>query len=271
MAFKADTQATLTVVGQLEDDEVDEKDLTQDKYLNLLIYKEYEWETQVAQFTRTKDCQDLQSYAYLNYPIPLQKNASLENSMKYYQMIQDITQVLFFAIADCEKRAFIGEDEIDFKIEMEILNDDQQFSEERRGMVLFYISAFFVFAIVLGVNVYKYVVEMFQYNKPETPMLILMMSATLQLAHIIFQLVHLVLFSYNGKGMFIFDIFSTLQQIISQIFMAFLFLLLAFGWTITKNSVGMEELDMIIPIACFNLIVRWLYLWTEINKKRNYQ
>lgn len=33
--------------------------------------------------------------------------------------------------------------------------------------------------------------------------------------------------------------------------MAFLFLLLAFGWTIHKNSVGMEELDLIIPIGCF--------------------
>ena len=33
--------------------------------------------------------------------------------------------------------------------------------------------------------------------------------------------------------------------------MAFLFLLLAFGWTIKQNSVGSDELDIIIPIGCF--------------------
>lgn len=37
--------------------------------------------------------------------------------------------------------------------------------------------------------------------------------------------------------------------------MCFLFLLLAFGWTINKNSVGMEELDIIIPIGCFVVIM----------------
>lgn len=68
--------------------------------------------------------------------------------------------MLFFAIADCDKRAYVGEDEIDFKVELQIINDGSQFSEERRGMTLFYISAFCVFAIVLGVNVYKYIIDM---------------------------------------------------------------------------------------------------------------
>ena len=37
--------------------------------------------------------------------------------------------------------------------------------------------------------------------------------------------------------------------------MAFLFLLLSFGWTITKNNVALEELDLLIPIACFVIIM----------------
>lgn len=69
--------------------------------------------------------------------------------------------MLFFAIADCEKRAFIGEDDIDFRVDLQIINDGSQFSEERRGMTLFYVSAFLIFSLVLGVNVYKYIMDMF--------------------------------------------------------------------------------------------------------------
>jgi hypothetical protein len=37
--------------------------------------------------------------------------------------------------------------------------------------------------------------------------------------------------------------------------MAFLFLLLSFGWSITKNNVAMDELDLILPMACFVIIM----------------
>jgi p-aminobenzoyl-glutamate transporter AbgT len=37
--------------------------------------------------------------------------------------------------------------------------------------------------------------------------------------------------------------------------MVFLFLLLAFGWTITKNNVNFEELDIIIPIGFFVILI----------------
>ncbi len=37
--------------------------------------------------------------------------------------------------------------------------------------------------------------------------------------------------------------------------MAFLFLLLAFGWTINKQNLAMDELDILIPIGCFIVIM----------------
>ena len=82
-----------------------------------------------------------------------------------------------------------------------------------------------------------------------------MLANCLQFSHIIFQFLHLLNYSYNGEGIFALDILSTLQLIISQILLACLFLLLAFGWTITKKSVENDDLDLIIPIGCFLIIM----------------
>ncbi|CDW87269.1 integral membrane protein gpr180 [Stylonychia lemnae] len=255
MAFGKDSQGKMSYQGTVLDDDIKSTDIKEENYVNLLAYKEGVWEQKISGFMRNLDCNELQSYAYLTYQVKLEKDQPfpVENFKDLF--IRDIPQVWFFAIADCDKRAFIGEDEIDFKVDLMIMNNETHFSEERQGMTLFYISAFLVFALVLGANVYKYVTDLFQYNRPDTPILLLMMSATLQIAHIFFQLIHQTVYSYNGIGIFLLDILSTLQLIISQIIMAFLFLLLSFGWTITKNNVAMEELDLIIPISCFVIIM----------------
>lgn len=53
-------------------------------------------------------------------------------------------------------------------------------------MILFYSTALVIFMIVLGANTYKYIKDLFTYERPDSPMLLLMMSATMQIAHIAF-------------------------------------------------------------------------------------
>lgn len=45
MAFKADSKASFNFIGVVQDEDIEEKDLTNDKHVNLLVYKEHEWET----------------------------------------------------------------------------------------------------------------------------------------------------------------------------------------------------------------------------------
>ena len=66
-----------------------------------------------------------------------------------------------------------------------IKNDNHHFSEEEDGMIMFYLSAFIIFAAVLGTNVHKYIKDMMKYEKIESPFLLLMMSVTLQMGHIL--------------------------------------------------------------------------------------
>ena len=47
-------------------------------------------------------------------------------------------------------------------------------------------------------------------------------------------------------------------MIISQTAISFLLCMLAWGWTITKQSLDMEDLDITIPIAIFILVIHCL-------------
>ena len=85
----------------------------------------------------------------------------------------------FFAIEDCEDRARADDDNLDFNVDLWVKNGDSHFSLEEQGMIFYYISAFFLFVAVLGVNTYNYITDLIKHNKPDTPMLLLTMSSTL--------------------------------------------------------------------------------------------
>lgn len=70
---------------------------------------------------------------------------------------------------------------------LNIYNDGKHFSEEEDGMLLFYICALLIFGTVLGTNIYKYIRSLMkEEDRPESPMLILMMAITLHFGHIVF-------------------------------------------------------------------------------------
>lgn len=133
----------------------------------------------------------------------------------YEQKVQFVPQMYFFVIADCEERTIDEGDPMRFDLTMSIFNNGSHFSEDDHGLIFFYISAFLVFSVILGANTYNYIKDIMKYEMPDSPVLLLMMSITLQIGHITFQLLHLFIYSYNGKGFLYFDVLSTLQLIIS--------------------------------------------------------
>jgi len=75
------------------------------------------------------------------------------------------------------------------------------------------------------------------------------------MSHIFFQLCHLALLSYNGKGFFLFDIISVVQSIASQLALAVLLIMLAWGWTITRSKIDSQDIELAIPVAAFVLFL----------------
>lgn len=164
----------------------------------------------------------------------------------------------YFILADCEGKTLDEGETQRFEVQFEVTNDGGQFSEEEDGMIAFYISALIVFAGVLGAHAYKYINEIIEFDMVESPMLILMMSLTMHIAHIVFQLIHLSMYASNGKGVYILDVISTIQLIISQVTIAFLLCMIGWGWTITRKKLDMQDLDLTLPIAAFVVIIHFI-------------
>jgi hypothetical protein len=91
-----------------------------------------------------------------------------------------------------------------------MINHDSHFSEEENGLVLFYVMALVIFGLVLGANIYNFLMDFKTYEKAESPSLLLMMAVTLHFAHIMFQMIHLWIFSSNGYGLVFLDVISTI-------------------------------------------------------------
>jgi hypothetical protein len=88
-------------------------------------------------------------------------------------------------------------------------------------------------------------------------MFILNGSILTQFAGILFKIVHLWVFWYNGRGLFFIDIISQALEVISTILISVLFILIASGWTLKYK--GFPEADIYIPISmliiAINLII----------------
>jgi hypothetical protein len=91
-----------------------------------------------------------------------------------------------------------------------MMNDQSHFSEEDRGLLLFYFIALIIFGGTLGTNIYNFIKEFKTYEKTETPNILLMLAITLHMAHSILQMIHFWFYSSNGSGLILLDILSTI-------------------------------------------------------------
>ena len=86
-----------------------------------------------------------------------------------------------------------------------------------------------------------------------------MLSILMQISHIIFQLVHLGIYTVNGHGFLVLDIFSTLYLILSQMSGSFLLIMIAFGWTINKSNDQIDALDAALPIGALIAVLHIMF------------
>lgn len=75
---------------------------------------------------------------------------------------------------------------------------------------------------------------------------------------IFFEGLHMLIYSSNGKGSFILELFGQLCGITSQFSMACIFILISWGWTI--NYTELDNIDLYIPLAVMMGIVHLLIM-----------
>lgn len=71
----------------------------------------------------------------------------------------------------------------------------------------------------------------------------LLISASFFFLQLFFKLIHLFVYSLNGNGVFVLDLFSAIFAILSMFMLCLLILFISIGWTI-KPSVVLSESDL---------------------------
>ena len=66
-----------------------------------------------------------------------------------------------------------------------------------------------------------------------SPFFIIILALFLHLGNLFWKVIHLLMYSSNGKGIPFFDIVSLICQMLSEITFSSLLMMIAYGWTLT--------------------------------------
>ena len=141
-------------------------------------------------------------------------------------------------------------------------NDGSQFSHEHYGQLPITLVALIAFIYFLLTTVTRFYKELTSEDILETPMLILIFAVYFEFLHLLFTMIHLSIYWFNGSGLWIFTYIATIMEIMSQVSIVSLVLLIAFGWTITYKSLNENEnyLALIAGTIITHLIIAALTL-----------
>ena len=146
------------------------------------------------------------------------------------------------------------------KIRVEVLlknSNESEFSAEDMGLEYAHIFILLIYFFFLSKNTFRIVVSYEKNDDVPLSLIILNGSIFTQFGGILFKIVHLWVFWYNGKGVLFIDIVSQALEVISTILVSVLFILIASGWTLKYK--GFPEADIYIPISmliiAINLII----------------
>lgn len=125
---------------------------------------------------------------------------------------------------------------IDYEIEM--TNDGSQFSHEYWGVLPITVVALAVFSYLLGKTTLKLFKEIKKQEEYQSPLLPLLVAIICEFSKLTLYVIHLIVYYYDGSGIWIFDYFSTILAILAQMALVSLMIMMAQGWTLTFGNLA---------------------------------
>ena len=147
-------------------------------------------------------------------------------------------RIYYFVVMDCEhnthaKVRTMPKIEVEFEITSNINGQESHFSYEEQGLLVLHLALFAIFAILFGLTIYSYMWFHKTFDRYDSPHFVIILALFFQMSGIFMDFLHLWMYSYNGRGIPIFDIFSIISYMMSEITFSSLFMMLAYGWTIS--------------------------------------
>lgn len=242
--------------------------LNQDKTVVLTssVYTEQKWEESLS----TTTCTAKEQLSRRHQTIEVSYNGSW-SSVSQGTFHQKHPHFWYFSLSSCEI-----DKKTKFKLELLLLNSaDSHYSVEDDGLVYTYLLVFGVYVAFLYKNMMRLLQVARQTDNYESHLIWLNFSICFSVLSVVFQIVHLWAYGFDGSGLQFFDAFSDLFEATSALLVIILLVIIADGWTLTYKH--FPESAVYIPISfvvvTVNLIIVAVGRVTldEYNKSSGYE
>ena len=177
------------------------------------------------------------------------------------------THFWYFSISNCG----ISERH-KLRIEMRFINSDgSEFSAEESGLDYVYLVLLIIFFFTLSGNLHRLIKKFKKTEDIESNLLMLNISIACTFLGILFEVIHIWVYAYNGKGVVALDVFYQIFEVLSSILISILLIIIASGWTLKFKD--FPDADIYVPISLFvvvlNLMIVGLGRITEDSYYKN--
>ena len=196
--------------------------------MEVAIYKDDVWE-QVAN-TKKLTCDQKREKAFFVTKLSIPDNGKQGDSFRKTFETPRKPTIWFFVALDCEHNLHSkvrSMPKIDLEVRVMGENGQSHFSYEESGSLQLHLWLLLVFVLMFGTTIYSYTQYYKEYGKTESPHFLIMLALFIHIGAIFFQFLHLWMYSSNGRGIPILDIFSLIGNMLSDITLSCLLIMIA--------------------------------------------
>ncbi|KAM3135045.1 hypothetical protein pb186bvf_012869 [Paramecium bursaria] len=204
---------------------------------NIIFHFELYLDNDYDEFTQKQGC-DRRDYAKRQekFLVPTSAEWTPEFQGTLNQVMR--THVWYFAISDCLREITDHferdmQNKVYLEVEFKILNSGNvEFSTEQRGIVSLQSVMLIISILLLVLNFRLMRQRQIKYEEFNLPLFFLVLNLFIETLSYTFNLIHLIAYGENGKGIAVCQIISLLLQVCSQFMLTMLFVLMSWGWSI---------------------------------------
>ena len=117
-------------------------------------------------------------------------------------------------------------------------------------MLSLHLTLLGIYSVLFGLTISSYMWFHRTFDRYDSPLIVVMIALFLQLNGILMTTLHLWWYSSNGHGIPVFDIFGLISHMMSEITYSSLFMMLAYGWTISFQDIDWDNnLEIYLPVG----------------------
>ncbi|OMJ87697.1 hypothetical protein SteCoe_10541 [Stentor coeruleus] len=208
------------------------------------VYIDTKWQDALSQSSCEAQEKATQRYREISIPLNGEWSKSVDGTM----VTKDSYHFWYFALSSCSisQRQKV-------KVEIQFTQPDgSQFSIEEQGLNNIFIAVLVIFLIFLYRNLKKLISNFKKTDNLEIHLLILNIAIACEFIAILCEVVHLWIYSSNGKGLGALDVFYQIFDSLSSISITILLIIISTGWTIKYKD--FPDFELLLPI-CFLVVV----------------